>query len=125
MSTVTKYAQYIAEQQHQLRVSGHVKHIIQENTTVHSDYEDGYGSVNVKVGDKKFKSNHYYNEEPRGGNYNKTDKANYHAHLKSKHGLNDNEASAVIHHFDTIRKGKAKEPDSGHEDYQAKTVYKA
>ena len=25
---------------------------LSEGTTVHSDYEDGYGSVNVKVGDK-------------------------------------------------------------------------
>jgi hypothetical protein len=96
---------------------------LSEGTTVHSDYEDGYGSVNVKVGDKKFKSDHYYNEEPGEGNYNKKDKANYHSHLKSTHNLSDHEAHAVIHHFDTIRKGKAKDPDPGHEDYQAKTSY--
>jgi hypothetical protein len=90
---------------------------IDENIKVKSNFEDGYGPVEVHIHHpdgtkKKITSKHWYNEDPGEDNgYSRSEHNEYRAHLEKHHGLSPKESHAVAKHFDKIYKGKATDSD--------------
>jgi hypothetical protein len=108
---------YKAMLRSQGKMEEEVEQIDESKIKVKSNFEDGYGPVEVHIHHpdgtkKKITSKHWYNEDPGEDNgYSRSEHNEYRAHLEKHHGLSPKESHAVAKHFDKIYKGKATDSD--------------
>lgn len=108
---------YKAMLRSQGKMEEEVEQINENKIKVKSNFEDGYGPVEVHIHHpdgtkKKITSKHWYNEDPGEDNgYSRSEHHEYRAHLEKHHGLSPQESHAVAKHFDKIYKGKATDSD--------------